>query len=740
MEKVFSMDWNGSPLTIKTGKLAKQASASALVSLGETIVLAAVVMSPEKRTGIDFFPLQVEYEEKLYAAGKIKGSRFIKREGRPTDDATLIGRLIDRSVRPLFNDAMRNEIQLIVSVLSFDGVHSPDVVGLIAASTVLHMSKIPWAGPIAGAKVGRVDGEWKLNPSYEDLTKSDLELFVAGNSEKVLMIEAGGNEVPETEVYEAIMFAKKHFGGVCDLIEQVRKAVGHEKVNPLQLDDAGLAHEEEKDEILARAKKDFILASIEKNFFKEPKADKVGRREAKGRIKTEFKAWLKENSIDESFHGELLSSVDWIVEEQIVEKILAEDRRVDGRGLDEIRELTSEVALFSRNHGTGLFSRGETQVLTVATLGAPGDAQTLDGMEVNGEKRFMHHYNFPPYSVGEVKPMRGPGRREIGHGALAEKALERMIPAKEIFPYTIRLVSEVLGSNGSSSMGSACGSTLALMDAGVPIKAPVAGLAMGLASVAGKDGHISKYKIITDLSDLEDGTGGMDFKVAGTRKGMTAIQLDTKTLGLSDEIVKETLTRANTARMRILDVMKAVIAEPRKELSPFAPRIITLKINPELIRIVIGPGGKQINEIIAATGVSIDIEDDGTVFITGTNAEMSAKAVDWVNSLTREVKVGETFRGKVTRIMDFGAFVEVAPKNDGLVHISELAPFRVGKVTDVVNIGDVIPVKVIEIDELGRINLSYKQAAGNKFENMDPSQYPKSEMPPRTGGKPFQKN
>jgi polyribonucleotide nucleotidyltransferase len=731
MEKTFSLDWGGKQLTIKTGKLAQQATASALVSLGDTIVLATVVMSPDKRAGIEFFPLSVEYDEKLYAAGKIKGSRFIKREGRPTDDAVLIGRLIDRSLRPLFDDRMRNEIQVIVSVLSFDGVHSPDVVGLIAASTALHMSSIPWRGPICGVKVGRVDGKWQTNPTYEEILKSDLELYVAGTSEKVIMIEAGGNEVPEADVIEAISHAKNHMAPVCALIEQVREEVGKAKVDPFQMTEEELAAQAVKDALIARAKAECAVASIEKHFFGEPQADKVARRDAKGRVKKDVKAWLVAQEIDEKLQADVLSNVEWFVEEEVVTKILDEDRRIDGRRIDQVRPLSSEVALFKRSHGSGLFARGETQVLTVATLGSPGDAQTLDGMEVNGEKRFMHHYNFPPYSVGEAKPMRGPGRREIGHGALAEKALERMIPAKADFPYTIRLVSEVLSSNGSSSMGSTCGSTLALMDAGVPIKAAIAGIAMGLASENDEKGDLKRWKVLTDLSDLEDGTGGMDFKVAGSAKGVTAIQLDTKTFGISDEIIRETMAKARTARLQILDVMASAIKEPRKELSSFAPRIITLKINPEMIRNVIGPGGKMINEIIAACNVQIDIEDDGSVFITGTNAEGSDKAVEWVKSLTREVKVGEVFKGKVSRIMDFGAFVEVAPKTDGLVHISELAPFRVGKVTDVVNIGDVIVVKVIEIDDLGRINLSHKQAPGNKFEGMDPSQYPKTEMPTR---------
>lgn len=729
MEKVFQTTWAGKPLTIRVGKLAQQATASAVVSYGDTTVLGTVVMSPNKKNA-DFFPLTVEYEERLYAAGRIKSSRFIKREGRPTDDATLIGRLIDRSIRPLFDDRMRNEVQLVLTVLSFDQENSPDIVGLIAAATVLHMSEIPWQGPIAGVRIGRTP-EKKLivNPNYEELEKSDLDLFVAGSDKRVLMIEAGASEVPEDAMYDAILFAQEQLKEVTALIEKVRAEFGDEKVDPIT--HAKTAEEQEKEAahnaLLARATKEFIIPKIEELFFNAPRANKVDRRIAKETLKHELEAWLESQGIESDACQAVLGEVEGIVESQVVAKILDEDRRVDGRSLDEIRPLSAEVGLFRRNHGSGLFNRGETQVLTIATLGAPGDEQTLDGMEVVGKKRFMHHYNFPPFSVGEVKAMRGPGRREIGHGALAEKALERMIPTKEVFPYTVRLVSEVLSSNGSSSMGSTCGSTLALMDAGVPIKAPIAGIAMGLAS----EGDLNRWKIITDLQDLEDGTGGMDFKIAGSKDGITAIQLDTKTLGLTKEIVRETLDRARAARLRVLDVMREAIPEVRKELSPFAPRIITLHINPEKIRDVIGPGGKTINEIIDATGVQIDIEDDGTVFITGTNAENTNRAVQWVNSLTKEVQAGEVYQGKVTRIMDFGAFVEVLPKQEGLVHISELAPWRVNKVTDIVNVGDSIPVIVKEIDNLGRINLSHKSAPGNKFEGMDPAQMPKSDFAPR---------
>ncbi|MFH0928651.1 MAG: polyribonucleotide nucleotidyltransferase [bacterium] len=733
MTQTFTTEWGGKKLTIQTGKLAQQATASVVVTCGQTTVLGTVVISPGVRTGIDFFPLTVEYEEKLYAAGKIKSSRFIKREGRPTDDATLIGRMIDRAIRPLFDDRMRNEVQVVLSVLSFDHENSPDVLGLVAAAAALQISKIPWKGPLAGIRIGRVGSEWVINPSYEALAKSELDIIVAGNEDKVVMIEADGSEVPEDVVYDAILFGQKHLKPVLKLIEEVKEKVGQKKIDPLDQPATQAETQKEMEELIERATKEFILPKIDELFFNAPKDNKVERREAYARIEAELDAWLAEQEIGKEKRDQVLDVVAGVIEEQTTKNILENDRRVDSRKIDEVRPLSSEVALFERNHGTGLFQRGETQVLTVATLGAPGDEQTLDGMEITGKKRFMHHYNFPPFSVGEVKPMRGPGRREIGHGALAEKALERMMPAKENFPYTIRLVSEVLSSNGSSSMGATCGSTLALMDAGVPIKAPIAGVAMGLASNADKNGDVKDWKVITDLQDFEDGEGGMDFKIAGSKTGITAIQLDTKTTGISKEIVRETLDKAKTARLTILDVMLKAIPEPRKELSPYAPRIVTLKIHPDKIRDVIGPGGKTINAIIDATGVQIDIEDDGTVFVTGTNAEKTQQALDWIGSLTRVAQVGETFQGKVTRIMDFGAFVEFLPKQEGLVHISELAPFRVGKVTDSVALGETIPVKIIEIDELGRINLSMKQAAGNKYEGMDPKNYPKSAPFERNG-------
>ncbi|MBI4272996.1 polyribonucleotide nucleotidyltransferase [Candidatus Uhrbacteria bacterium] len=702
MVKKFETEIGGKKFTLELGKLALQANASVTCTYGDTVILATAVVSSQPREGIDFLPLMVEYEERLYAAGKIKGSRFIKREGRATDEAVLTARLVDRAIRPLFDGSIRHDIQVILTVLSIDQENDPDVPAIIGASAALMLSDIPWAGPLAGIRVGRINGEWVINPSYEDREKSDLDLFVSGTGSKVLMLEAGASEVPEDIVGEAIEFSFTHLGKLCSFIQDVAKECGVEKKSYLPVSG-------EDEEQLTQDLIDTVDAWLKEKspsyLTTGTKETKQSRKTAVVRLKNDLDEYLKEKQIGKEKRKKCLALVSEYAENEVTRAILEEGRRVDGRALDEIRSLSADVGLLPRTHGSGLFSRGETQVLSIATLGSPGDEQTLDGMEVAGKKRFMHHYNFPPYSVGEVKPLRGPGRREIGHGALAEKALQPVIPSKEDFPYTIRLVSEVLGSNGSSSMASTCGSTLALMDAGVPIKAPVAGIAMGLAS-----NDKGEYKILTDLQDLEDGQGGMDFKVAGTRTGITAIQLDTKTHGLSALMMRETLTHAYAARMKILDTMEAVIAAPRADLSKYAPRIISFMINPEKIRDVIGPGGKMINEIIDKTGVQIDIEQTGLVMVTSTSEDGSKEAVEWIKKLTREVKVGEIFEGKVTRIMDFGAFVEILPRQEGLVHISELAEQRVNKVTDVVKVGQVISVKVIQIDDQNRINLSLKRA------------------------------
>lgn len=727
----FAMEFGGKPLTIEVGKFAHAANGSCTVRYGDTMVLATAVLSKDKRPGLGFFPLMVEFEEKMYAAGRIKGSRFIKREGRPTDEAVLNARFIDRAIRPLFDSRIEHDVQVIVTVLAFDGVNDPDVPSLIAASCALHMSDIPWAGPIAAVRVGKQEDSYIINGSYEEREKNLFDVDIAGTAEKVLMIEADAKEATEDDVINAFVEGRKHLGSVIDLIEQVRTAVGKEKkdlVNPkTESEKVAFAHKEE----VKKKAFDIMKPLIEELFYGAPKATKIERATAKDEVKrclVEKLAAEGASPEDITYAGSLVYEC---VEHMVTQLILNEGRRVDGRGINEIRALSAEVGALPCVHGSGLFSRGETQVLSVCTLGAPGDKQTLDGMEFVGEKRFMHHYNFPPFSVGEAKPLRGAGRREIGHGALAEKAIASMIPDKETFPYSIRVVSEVLGSNGSSSMGSTCGTTLALMDAGVPIKAPVAGIAMGLAS----DGN--RYQVITDLQDLEDGTGGMDFKITGTANGITAIQLDTKTDGLPHEVLVEAVHRAKEARLQILEVMLQAISAPRKELSANAPRILQLRINPDKIREVIGPGGKMINEIIAKTGVTaIDIEQDGLVMITAVDKASGEAAYKWIDDLTREVKAGESYEGEVVRLMEFGAFVQILPGRDGLVHISELAPWRVNAVTDIVKVGDKVKVKVIEIDEKGRTNLSMKQAEGNVYPERPPESAQKPQDKPR-GPRPF---
>ncbi|MFA4845184.1 MAG: polyribonucleotide nucleotidyltransferase [Patescibacteria group bacterium] len=714
----FETQWGGKTLAIEVGKYAAQASGSCMVQYGETVVLATAQISPDKREGLDFFPLMVDYEEKLYAAGRIKGSRFIKKEGRPTDEAVLVSRFIDRALRPLFDERIRNDIQVIVSVLSFDTENDADIISLVAASCALHISSIPWNGPIGCVRVGQVDGEWVLNPTYAARQKSLLDLSFAGTPAKIIMVEAGANEAPEEIIIQAFSFGQKHLAAPIKLIEDVRAAVGKEKIDP----SVGKSESQIRVEALA---KPFIVKKVAELFFGTPQATKNERSAQKTELKNLTKAFLLESGIaqDELSFGS--SIVNAVLEEEVSRAILDDGKRVDGRSITQIRQLVNEVAVLPRVHGSGHFKRGETQVLTVVTLGAPGDEQTLDGMETVGKRRYFHHYNFPPFSVGEVKPLRGPSRRDIGHGGLAEKALMPMMPDKETFPYTIRAVSEVLGSNGSSSMGSTCGSTLALMDAGVPIKAPVAGIAMGLATNAS-----GKWKVITDLQDLEDGKGGMDFKIAGSRAGITAIQMDTKTDGLLPEIIEAAINQAKAARMEILDAMAVAIAAPRPDLSPYAPRIITLRINPELIGNVIGPGGKTINEIIAVTGVqAIDIEDDGLVMITSTNADGAQKALAWVQNLTREPKVGEIYTGKVARIMDFGAIVEFLPKRDGMVHVSMMAPWRVELVSDIVKMGQEVQVKIMEMTPDGRISLSMKDAPGNVLPER-PAPRPPGELPP----------
>ena len=711
---------SGAKFVLETGSLAQQANGSVLARLGDTVVLATAVMSKKVREGMNYFPLLVDYEERLYAAGKIKGSRFIKREGRATDDAILSGRLVDRTLRPLFPDGMRNDVQVVLTILSVDEVNDPDVLAINAASAALHASDIPFDGPVAGVRVGRVDGQFVINPNYEQKKASDLDLVVSGTGERVIMVEAGAKQVKEEDMIEALKFAMPALGELVAAQVELQKQVGLPKIEPIIV----AAHADVLSGVLAKSKE--VEEALYGTF---PKHEREARLDAAfDKIKAELEPQFAERP-EINFKNDFVMATEKLLKKIIRTNILEQERRVDMRALDKTRPVSCQVGVLPRTHGSALFNRGETQILTTVTLGSSGDAQILDGMEdfVETTKRYFHHYNFPGYSVGEVAPLRGPGRREIGHGALAERAVEVVLPEREGFPYTMRLVSEALGSNGSTSMGSTCGSTLALMDAGVPITDMIGGVAMGLIY----DDATGKYKVLTDIQGIEDGNGDMDFKVTGSEKGITAIQMDSKTKGLPAEILGEAIVAAKAGRLHILSVMKEAIAAPRAEMSPLAPRITSFNINPEKIRDVIGTGGKIINKIIAETGVQIDIEDSGLVMVTSNNAEGSERAVKWIKDLTREIVAGEVFKGKVVRIMDFGAFVELIPGQDGMVHISELEWARVGKVEDVVKIGDEIDVKVIEIDSMGRINLSRKVLLPKPEGFVE---QPKEARPPRSGG------
>ncbi|MGV3467266.1 MAG: polyribonucleotide nucleotidyltransferase [Heyndrickxia sp.] len=688
-KQVFTMEWAGRKLSVEIGQLAKQANGAVLVRYGDSGVLSTATASKEPKT-VDFFPLTVNYEERLYAVGKIPGG-FIKREGRPSEKAILASRLIDRPIRPLFADGFRNEVQVVSVVMSVDQDCPTEMAAMFGSSLALSISDIPFEGPIAGVIVGRVDGEFIINPTVEQTEKSDMHLTVAGTKDAINMVEAGANEVPEEIMLEAIMFGHEEIKKLIAFQEEIVAKVGKEKMEVVLFElDSELETE------VRQMCESSMISAIQ---VQEKHAREDAITEVKNKVLAVFEE--KENIDDETIK-QVKKILDKMVKEE-VRRLITEDKvRPDGRKIDEIRPLSSEVGILPRTHGSGLFTRGQTQALSVCTLGALGDVQILDGLGIEETKRFMHHYNFPPFSVGETGFMRGPGRREIGHGALGERALEPVIPNEQDFPYTIRLVSEVLESNGSTSQASICGSTLAMMDAGVPIKAPVAGIAMGLV----KSGE--HYTILTDIQGMEDHLGDMDFKVAGTEKGVTALQMDIKIEGLSRQILEEALQQAKRGRMQILDHMMSTISKPRTELSVYAPKILTMAINPDKIRDVIGPSGKQINKIIEETGVKIDIEQDGTIFISSANEEMNKKAKKIIEDIVREVVVGQVYLGKVKRIEKFGAFVEIFNGKDGLVHISELAEERVKKVEDVVKIGDEILVKVTEIDNHGRVNLSRK--------------------------------
>ncbi|MEC1960325.1 polyribonucleotide nucleotidyltransferase [Bacillus subtilis] len=685
---VFTIDWAGRTLTVETGQLAKQANGAVMIRYGDTAVLSTATASKEPKP-LDFFPLTVNYEERLYAVGKIPGG-FIKREGRPSEKAVLASRLIDRPIRPLFADGFRNEVQVISIVMSVDQNCSSEMAAMFGSSLALSVSDIPFEGPIAGVTVGRIDDQFIINPTVDQLEKSDINLVVAGTKDAINMVEAGADEVPEEIMLEAIMFGHEEIKRLIAFQEEIVAAVGKEKseIKLFEID------EKLNEKVKALAEED-LLKAIQVH-------EKHAREDAINEVKNAVVAKFEDEEHDEDTIKQVKQILSKLVKNEVRRLITEEKVRPDGRGVDQIRPLSSEVGLLPRTHGSGLFTRGQTQALSVCTLGALGDVQILDGLGVEESKRFMHHYNFPQFSVGETGPMRGPGRREIGHGALGERALEPVIPSEKDFPYTVRLVSEVLESNGSTSQASICASTLAMMDAGVPIKAPVAGIAMGLV----KSGE--HYTVLTDIQGMEDALGDMDFKVAGTEKGVTALQMDIKIEGLSREILEEALQQAKKGRMEILNSMLATLSESRKELSRYAPKILTMTINPDKIRDVIGPSGKQINKIIEETGVKIDIEQDGTIFISSTDESGNQKAKKIIEDLVREVEVGQLYLGKVKRIEKFGAFVEIFSGKDGLVHISELALERVGKVEDVVKIGDEILVKVTEIDKQGRVNLSRK--------------------------------
>jgi len=683
----FEMELGGRKLIIENGKMAKQANGAALVRYGDTVVLVTATASAEPREGVDFFPLTVDYEEKMYAAGKIPGG-FIKREGRPSSDAILCARLIDRPIRPLFPKGFRNDVQIVATVLSVEQDNAPELAAMIGASAALTVSDIPFMGPIAGVRVGRVNDEFVINPTEEQRKVSTLNLTVAGSKDAVMMVEAGANELPEDVILDAILYGHKEIQRIVAWQEEIQQACGKEK-REVKL----FTVPEELEKAISDYAKDRLDEAT-----RNP--DKLDRDAHIADINADV---MEHFLVDYPEMDKEIAMALHDLEKSIVRHMITHEKiRPDGREVEEVRPVSCEVGLLPRTHGSGLFTRGQTQVLTVTTLGSLGDEQIIDGLGPETKKHYIHHYHFPGYSVGEAKPIRSPGRREIGHGALAERALVPVIPSIEEFPYTIRLVSEILESNGSSSMGSVCGSTLSLMNAGVPIKRPVSGVAMGLV----KEGDA--YTILTDIQGMEDALGDMDFKVAGTTEGVTAIQMDIKVAGIDRNILSSALQQAKRGRAFILGKLLECIAEPAAELSPYAPRVETIKIKVDKIRDVIGTGGKVVKKIIDETGVEIDIHEDGNIFISSVDAEGMKKAKQMIEDIVREVEVGEVYTGKVTRLMKFGAFVEVLPGKEGLCHISQLASHRVEKVEDVVQIGDQLQVKVVEIDDKGRVNLSHK--------------------------------
>lgn len=687
-----SMSLAGRELSIETGHLAKQASGAVLVRYGDTVVLVTATTSKEPREGVDFFPLTVDYEEKMYAVGKIPGG-FLRREGRATEAATLSARLIDRPIRPLFPKGYRCDVQIVATVLSVEADNEPDMCAMIGASAALHLSSAPFMGPIAGVSVGLIGDEFIINPTEAQRAESRMHLSVAGTFDAIMMVEAGAKEVPEEQMLDAIMFGHEEIQRIVAMIEEFR-------ADALA---AGIA--QNKIDVEPIELPEDIVADVEATAHDELKealqiVNKQARDEAVSAVKDKAVEALIEKYPEQE--EDLRAALEAMMKQIVRKLITLEHKRPDGRAITEVRPLTCEVDLLPRAHGSAVFTRGQTQIMSVTTLGSLRDNQLLDGIENVDSRRYLHHYNFPPYSVGETRPMRGPGRREIGHGALARRALEPVIPSEEEFPYTIRVVSEAIESNGSTSMGSVCGSTLSLMAAGVPIKKPVSGVAMGLI----REGD--EFVVLTDLQGLEDALGDMDFKVAGTKDGVTALQMDIKITGINRAILKQALAQAYDGRMFIMDAMLAAIPAPRTELSPYAPRVLQMKIDVDKIKDVIGSGGKTIKKIIELTGVEIDVEETGVVHILSVDADAAARAQKMIEDIVREPEVGKIYEGPVVKIMDFGAFVNILPGKDGLVHISQLAKKRVNKVEDVVKVGDIVRVKLVEIDKQGRLNLSMK--------------------------------
>ncbi len=709
--RTFKREFGGKTLSIETGRVANLAGGAVMIRYGDTVALCTATMARTPRPGMDFFPLTIDFEEKMYAAGRIPGS-FFRREGRPSTEAILSARLTDRPLRPLFPKGMRNDVQIVITVMAVDKENDPDVLGTVGASAALSISDIPFAGPVSSVRVGYIEGQYVVNPTFEQLENSQIDIVVAGTRDAIMMVEAGANEAPEEIILGAMEFAQQQNQVLIELQDEMIAAI-----RPVKW--------EFTPAIVPEDLKKLVFAELEGNveeFLDLAKDERQGALDDhKARLTEKFGAEYTEKAVGEA--------LDAFVKKTVRESILKHDRRPDGRDHTTIRPISCEVGVLPRVHGTGLFTRGQTQVMSITTLGGVGDAQRLDTLSPVDSKRYMHHYNFPPYSVGETGRMGGAGRREIGHGALAERALVPVLPTVEEFPYTLRVVSEVLSSNGSTSMGSVCGSTLSLMDAGVPIAAPVAGVAMGL--IMGEDGT---YKVLTDIAGLEDAMGDMDFKVAGTAEGITALQMDIKIQGIPMEVMRNAVAQARDGRMFIMGKMLEAIGEPRSEMSPYAPRMYRLQIDPQKIGTVIGPGGRVIRSIIEETGCTVDIEDDGSVFIGATNEESARKAIDIIEGMTKDVEVGQIYTGRVARIMNFGAFVEIAPGKDGLVHISELADFRVPSVEDVVQVGDEVMVMVTEIDSMGRINLSRRAVLAGETDPSAVVARQKAERESRPGG------